>query len=109
MLDPDPYSFWHSSQKRDPGLNLALFDNKSADDILASLREELDQEKQKEKYRAFQEILTKENPAVFLYTPTYSYVVSSVVKGIDIQNIDTAHSRLSNIKDWYIDTKRVKK
>jgi len=109
MLDPDPYSCWHSSQKRDPGLNLALFDNKSADDILASLREELDQEKQKEKYRAFQEILTKENPAVFLYTPTYSYVVSSVVKGIDIQNIDTAHSRLSNIKDWYIDTKRVKK
>ncbi len=109
MLDSDPYSFWHSSQKRDPGLNLALFDNKGADDILASLREELDKEKQKEQYRAFQEILTKENPAVFLYTPTYLYVVSSTIKGIDIQNIDTAHSRLSNIKDWYIDTKRIKK
>lgn len=109
MLDSDPYSFWHSSQKRDPGLNLALFDDKNADDILASLREELDPEKQQEQYRTFQEILAKENPAVFLYTPTYSYVVNSVVKGIDIENINAAHFRLSNIKDWYIDTERVRK
>src|SRR3989344_1208728 len=33
-LDPDPFSFWHSSQKKDPGLNLALYDNKDADKIL---------------------------------------------------------------------------
>jgi peptide/nickel transport system substrate-binding protein len=109
MLDSDPYSFWHSSQKRDPGLNLALFDNKAADEILASLREEGDFEKQREKYRAFQEILLKENPAVFLYSPTYLYVVNSAVKGIDIQNVDVAHFRLSNVKDWFINTKRVKK
>jgi len=109
MIDSDPYSFWHSSQKRDPGLNLALFDNKAADDILASLREEMNSEKQVEEYKSFQEILQKENPAVFLYTPTYLYVVNSVVKGIDVQNIDAARFRLSNIKDWYINTKRVRK
>jgi peptide/nickel transport system substrate-binding protein len=40
-LDSDPYSFWHSSQKHDPGLNLALFDDKAADELLLSLREEL--------------------------------------------------------------------
>jgi peptide/nickel transport system substrate-binding protein len=109
MLDSDPYSFWHSSQKRDPGLNLALFDNKKADDILTVLREEMDPEKQREDYRALQEILLQENPAVFLYTPAYLYVVSSSVKGIDVQNVDTAHFRLANIKDWYINTKRIKK
>ncbi|MFZ2984662.1 MAG: ABC transporter substrate-binding protein, partial [Candidatus Moraniibacteriota bacterium] len=109
MLSSDPYSFWHSSQKRDPGLNLALFDNKDADDILVSLREEPDFEKQLEKYRAFQIILSKENPAVFLYTPTYLYVVSDVVKGVDVQNIDAAHFRLSNIRDWYMNTQRIKK
>ena len=26
--DSDPFSLWHSSQKKDPGLNLALYDNK---------------------------------------------------------------------------------
>lgn len=109
MLDSDPYSFWHSSQKRDPGLNLALFDNKNADDVLATLREELDPGKQSEKYRAFQEILLKENPAVFLYSPTYLYVVSSTVKGIDVQSVDVGAFRLSNVKDWYINTERVRK
>lgn len=109
MLDSDPYSFWHSSQKHDPGLNLALFDNKDADDILATLREELNPEKLREKYRAFQEILLKENPAVFLYSPAYLYVVSSAVKGIDIQSVDASSFRLSNVKDWYINTKRVRK
>lgn len=109
MLNADPFSFWHSSQKRDPGLNLSLFDNKEMDDTLTTLREELDSEKQQELYRTFQEILQRENPAIFLYSPHYLYVVNSTVKGIDIEKIDTAHTRLSTIKDWYIDTKRVRR
>lgn len=109
MIDSDPYSFWHSTQKRDPGLNLALFDNKDADDMLIALREELDPEKRKEKYRTFQEILYKENPAVFIYTPSYLYVVNGNVKGIDVKSVDAGHFRLSNIKNWYINTKRVRK
>lgn len=109
MLDFDPYSFWHSSQKSDPGLNLAVFDNKDADDILASLREELDPEKRREHYRAFQEILYKKNPAIFLYSPSYLFVAHNSVKGINVKNVSTTASRFSNIKDWYINTKRVKK
>jgi peptide/nickel transport system substrate-binding protein len=109
MIDSDPYSFWHSSQKHDPGLNLALFDNKDVDDLLATLREELDPTKRQEKYRTFQEILYKENPAVFVYSPSYLYVVSDTVKGIDVKSIDAAAFRLSNVKDWYIKTERVRK
>lgn len=107
MLDSDPYSFWHSSQKSDPGLNLALFDNKEADDILATLREELDPEKRREKHRAFQEILAKKNPAIFLYSPAYLYVVNTAVKGINVKSINTSASRFSDIKSWYINTARV--
>lgn len=109
MVDSDPYSFWHSTQKRDPGLNLALFDNKDADDILTALREELNQEKRMEKYRAFQEILYKENPAVFIYTPSYLYVVNNAVKGIDVKSMNMRFFRFSNVKNWYINTKRVGK
>lgn len=107
LLDSDPYSFWHSSQKNDPGLNLALFENKEADELLTSLREEMNADKRSEKYRRFQEILSKENPAVFLYTPTYLYVVNDVIKGIDVKQINAAALRLSNVKDWYIKTRRV--
>lgn len=109
MLDSDPYSFWHSSQKHDPGLNLSVFDNKDVDDILISLRETLDAGKRSEYSRSFQEILARENPAVFLYSPTYLYVVNSALKGIEVKNINAPVHRLSTIKDWYIETKRIKK
>lgn len=109
MLDSDPYSFWHSSQKNDPGLNLAVFDNKYVDDVLITLRETMDPEKRKESYRSFQDILTQENPAVFLYSPTYLYVVNSTVKGVEVKSVNAPANRLSTVKDWYINTKRVKK
>src|SRR4030042_2826990 len=33
-LIPDPFPFWHSSQKKDPGLNLAYYENKDVDTLL---------------------------------------------------------------------------
>lgn len=109
MINSDPYSFWHSSQKNDPGLNLALFDNKDADTALLSLREELNEEKRAEYYRSFQEILLKEHPAVFLYSPKYLFVINSTVKVAETKNANVAAHRLGTIKDWYIKTKRIKK
>ncbi len=109
MLDPDPYSFWHSSQKNDPGLNLAFYENKEVDELLADAREMLDAEKRKEAFQKFQSIIASEHPAVFLYSPNYLYVVSDVVQGIDAHPINFPSSRLSDIASWYLETKRVRK
>ena len=109
MLESDPYSFWHSSQKTDPGLNLALFDNKDADQVLESMREELNPEARIGQYKAFQEILARENPSIFLYSPTYLYVVNGTVKGVNVKRVDNPAHRLSNAHRWFIDTKRVLK
>jgi peptide/nickel transport system substrate-binding protein len=86
-----------------------VFDNKDVDDILLSLRETTDVEKRKEYYRSFQDILAREHPAVFLYSPTYLYVVNSSLKGIEVKSINAPAHRFSTVKDWYIKTKRVKK
>lgn len=109
MLDPDPYSFWHSSQKNDPGLNLAFYENKEVDELLADAREMLDPEQRKEVFQKFQSIIAREHPAVFLYSPNYLYVVSDVVQGIDAYPINFPSSRLSDIASWYLETKRVRK
>ncbi len=90
-------------------MNLALFDNTESDDLLLSAREILDEGKRAERYRMFQEILVKEYPAVFLYSPTYLYVVSSAVQGIDIRAISSPAHRLGHIDRWYTNTQRVKK
>ena len=42
---PDLYSFWHSSEKFYPGLNLALYENKTADRLIESIRNNFDNDK----------------------------------------------------------------
>ncbi len=109
MLDPDPYSFWHSSQKADPGLNLAFFEDKQVDDILSSARETLDAGKRSELYRDFQNKVRGEHAAVFLFSPAYLSVISEKVHGFDLRAVNTPADRFDDITKWYIETKRVKK
>jgi len=104
---PDPFTFWHSSQKKDPGLNLAAFQNKKADEFLEKIRQTSDENEKKEFLKKFQEILTEEAPAVFLYSPDYLYFVSKKIKGIETKIIVDPSKRFSGVENWYLKTKRV--
>lgn len=103
---PDPFSFWHSSQKRDPGLNLAAYENKEVDKLLEASRQTQNEETRKQNYEKFQELLIADAPAVFLYSPDYLYPVSQLIKGINIKFITDPSKRFSNITNWYINSKR---
>ena len=103
---PDPFSFWHSSQKRDPGLNLSDYENKDADKLLEEARQSLDPETRRQKYEKFQDILIGDAPAVFLYNPNYLYPITKDIKGINIKFITDPSKRFSDIENWYIKTKR---
>lgn len=105
--DPDPFPFWHSSQVDYPGLNLATFINRKSDTLLEEARVATDQKTRVEKYRAFQEMLREEYPAVFLYAPTYTYAVSTDIKGITTARIVSPADRFNDIEGRYIKTKRV--
>ena len=103
---PDPYPFWHSLQRTDPGLNLSLFGNSKADKLLEDARVELDAGTRKEKYEEFQDILIKQAPCVFLYSPDFIYFSSSDVRGIDTGMIVDPSKRFAGIENWYIKTHR---
>jgi len=107
--NPDPFAFWHSSQKKDPGLNLSLYSNKDADKLLEEARQTLDPEERSKKLKEFQKILTAEVPAIFLYSPTYLYPISKEVKGTDVKDITIPSKRFLNIENWYIKTQRISK
>ena len=102
----DPFPFWHSSQKQDPGLNLAMYENKKADKLLEDARRSLDQEIRKEKYEELQDIIIQDIPAIFLYTPNFLYLVDEKIKGIKQGMIVDPSKRFSEIENWYIKTKR---
>jgi len=107
--DSDPYFFWHSSQMKDPGLNLTSFSSDDTDKLIEQGRIEFNLEKRAEIYQDFQEKLVSTNPAVFLYSPYYIYPVRSAVKGIDNQNLVSLSNRFSLANIWFIKTKRVGK
>ena len=107
--DPDPYYFWHSDNKKDPGLNLSLFGDSEADKLIIDKRAEFNEEKRAQGYVEFGKIISKEVPAVFLYSPSYIYPVNQRVKGIPASVLIAPSDRFSQANLWYIKTKRVKK
>lgn len=108
-FNPDPYSYWHSSQKDDPGLNLALFKSDKADNLLEDARQQQDAQKRIDNYKEFQKIIADKIPAVFLFSNNYLYPVRDEVKGIEVKNINTPAGRFSGAAKWYVKTKRVLK
>lgn len=104
--DPDPFAFWHTSQIKDPGLNIALYSNRKADVLLEEARRTTDAAKREEKYREFQKIVAEDMPAIFLFSPVSSYGVRNVVKALTIGKIALPHERFSQIEKWHIKTRR---
>jgi peptide/nickel transport system substrate-binding protein len=105
--DADPYPFWHSSQTKDPGLNLSLYTNSKVDGLLEKARVTNNTEERAAAYQEFQKLIIADLPAIFLYQPTYTYAVSSKIKNISLQKIQKPADRFQNITDWYIKTKNV--
>lgn len=103
--DPDPYIFWHSSQVRDPGLNLSNFENEKADKILENLRQ-VEPEKKEEQYEELEKIINQEIPVIPLYSPYYLYAISKKIKGVKAQKIVFPAERFANLNEWYIKEER---
>lgn len=104
---PDPFPFWHSSQKRDPGLNLSSYENKKVDILLEEARREMDPQVRSKKYEEVQKLLLEDVPAIVLYNTDYTYFVSKTIKGVNTHLISDPSQRFAGISEWYMKTKRV--
>ncbi len=102
----DLYPFWHSSQVKDPGLNLSGYQDKEADKLLENARQDPQEESRKTSLEEFQNILIADAPAVFLYSPDFIYLLKKDIKGFGSTLIVDPSKRFSDIGSWYINTKR---
>ncbi|HCJ52715.1 MAG: hypothetical protein A2898_01690 [Candidatus Kerfeldbacteria bacterium RIFCSPLOWO2_01_FULL_48_11] len=105
-FDPDPFPFWHSSQSLGEGLNLASYFNKQADKLLEEARKINNADERSAKYVEFQNLLIDDLPAIFLYTPSYTYAIDEKVKGVVATRITVPADRFNGITNWYIKTRR---
>lgn len=106
---PDFFSFWHSSQRFHPGLNLALYQNKTADNLIESIRQDTNAQKRKGDINTLQSVIVGDKPAIFLYSPKYLYVRESKLGGSNESWILSPGERFDNIENWYVETNRILK
>lgn len=106
-LGGDPYPFWHSSQRLDPGLNISSYANTKVDKILDSARTETNPVKREQLYSSFSNEIMKDAPAIFMYAPEFLYVLPKNVKGLSLGSLAVPSERFLNVYEWYINTDNV--
>ena len=105
--ESDLFAFWHSSQRKDPGLNVAMYTNAKVDKILEDAFITIDENSRIKKYVQFEDEIKKDMPAVFLYSPNFIYVISQKLKGFSMNHIISPGDRFLNVYSWYIETENV--
>ncbi len=105
--ESDLYAFWHSSQRKDPGFNVAMYTNVKVDKILEDASTTIEEQQRIKRYAQFEAEIKKDMPAVFLYSPNFIYVISKNLMGLSINHIITPADRFSNIYSWYTETENI--
>ncbi|MDB5225134.1 MAG: family 5 extracellular solute-binding protein peptide/nickel transport system substrate-binding [Candidatus Adlerbacteria bacterium] len=97
----DLFAFWHSSQRNDPGLNVAGYANSTADDALESLRQTTDQAERAKLYQEFSDELAADIPAVFLYAPDFVYSIPKDIQGLNLGLVESPSDRFLSVTQWH--------
>jgi peptide/nickel transport system substrate-binding protein len=103
----DLYPFWHSSQRIDPGLNIAMYTNIKTDKILEDIRKTIDQDKKEILIKDFASEIRSDSPAIFIYSPYFIYLHDNKIKNIKLGDMTIPGERFSNIEKWYIETNKI--
>ena len=103
--DPDQYSFWHSGATTD-SLNFTAQDRlpKQAliDKDLEDGRASTDINARKAAYQDFQDLMSDAAPAIFVFEPHYTYVVSRRILGLRVNRVIEPVDRFEYVADWYV-------
>jgi peptide/nickel transport system substrate-binding protein len=103
----DLYSFWDSSQRFYPGLNLAIYSNPHVDNLIETARQNLDDNSRTAELASAQTAIVTDNPAIFLYSPDYLYVTNKNIYGLIPDTLVDPSDLSREMTGWYLNTARV--
>ncbi len=103
----DFYSFWHSSQRNDPGLNVALYANITTDAALTEARTTQNVETRDAALKKFEQTIHIEQPAIFIYQPELLYVFPTRVIGATFKGVSESQERFAGVHNWYVETESI--
>ncbi len=99
--ETDLYAFWHSSQRNDPGLNIAMYTSAKVDSLLENAGSTLDDDKRTKIYTDIEKEIQNDIPAVFVYSPDFIYIHRDKILGQKINKITTPAMRFTDVYSWY--------
>jgi peptide/nickel transport system substrate-binding protein len=103
----DLYPFWHSSERKDPGLNIALYTNSNADKLLEKIRASTNATDATKSLSSLQSMIASDVPAIFIYSPELTYVVPKELKNMNLPSLEITSERWIGIFEAYLKTKTV--
>ncbi len=105
--DRDLYAFWDSSQRNDPGLNIAQYARQEVDALLEDIRVERDPVALAELIAEADALIRSDYPAAFLYAPEFVYSVPEGLRGLALTRVAAPSDRLLGAAFWYRHTEFV--
>ena len=105
--DSDPFAFWHSSGRLDPGLNVALYTNIAVDKALELARATTSIQSRIEQYEIVQKAIAEDIPAIFIYSPKFIYFTRDNIMKLQLHTLNTPSERFLNVHEWFIETEQI--
>jgi peptide/nickel transport system substrate-binding protein len=105
----DLYSFWDSSGRFSPGLNLAAYDNPTVDGLIKAARTTMNDASRTEEFAKAQSDIVLDAPAIFLYSTDDLYAAGKNVQGIATGTLSDPSDRFREVPGWYLETIRTLK
>ncbi|MHB8660510.1 MAG: peptide ABC transporter substrate-binding protein [Minisyncoccota bacterium] len=99
--DQDLYAFWDSQEQNDPGLNIALYANKTVDALLEDARNSTDPNARALDLQKIEDTIAADYPAAFIYAPDFTYAVPADLHGVALPQIITPADRFATVASWY--------
>ncbi|KND50482.1 MAG: peptide/nickel transport system substrate-binding protein [Parcubacteria bacterium C7867-007] len=102
---PDLFAFWSSTERTNPGLNIADYSNKEVDALLEKLRQEKTPDPAD--LASLNVLIAADYPAAFTHTPDFVYTIPAGLRGVHITEIAAPSDRFDDVAHWYRNTELV--
>lgn len=112
----DSYPYWHSSgvqrvtenrsDLRLDAYNLSQYADFEADSLLETIRGQTGDEERQKALARLSDILKRDVPAVFLYSPQYTFAHRNDVFGVELGHLSLHSDRFLSLHRWYTHQER---
>jgi ABC-type transport system substrate-binding protein len=112
----DSYPYWHSSGRqvqadnertlRLDAYNLSQYASQRVDQLLEVIRSTASEKDRATTLAELRDIIKKDVPAIFLYSPLYTFAFSTDVSGVELGMLSLHSDRFLTLRQWYVRQER---